>query len=594
MKKIILCAGIAALAVGCKKNPATATLDAGSTAAVATPPPATGTPPSTTPPASAAGGEVGAQQQVSDCPKSLGGNEEVARTIKKECGPITVTSNYYVDGSLTLEAGAQLKIQDGVELAIGYNKAAKLIVKGTAEEPVLMTAAGDAVPGSWKGLRLYRNADRSQLVGLVVEHAGDDRGALYIAANDVVVKGGAVRSTKEIGLFIDGEGSVSELSGMTFEKTGGAALSVMAGTVGGLGAGNKFDEGAVIEVRGGEVDKSTKWQNAGAPYQVTQDLYVQGKNNVRAVLEIQAGTELRFGDGVELAVGYASAGTLAAVGTAEKPVTFTSSSDKAPGAWPGVSLYRQGEGRFENAVFEAGGGTDDYRGGVYAQNGSTLAVKGCTFKGNRTGLSIEVGVKVKGISGSSFAGSEKKAMSIGPNDLGMVAADNKFGENERVEIQGGEVETSQTWNALPAVLEVQQDIQINKRSTLTLAPGLELRFRDGTGLGVGYSDESALKAVGTAEAPIKLHGSREEAGAWEGITVHGTARDVVLEHVVLAHTGGAAGIHVHGAATVKATDVTCNKCAGGVITWECPSKVTNAEIKAGEGTPAAEIKPEGC
>jgi len=41
----------------------------------------------------------------------------------------------------------------------------------------------------------------------------------------------------------------------------------MAGTVGGLGAGNKFDEGAVIEVRGGEVDKSTKWQNAGAPYQ---------------------------------------------------------------------------------------------------------------------------------------------------------------------------------------------------------------------------------------------------------------------------------------------------------------------------------------
>ena len=116
---------------------------------------------------------------------------------------------------------------------------------------------------------------------LVVEHAGDDRGALFIAAADVVVKGGAVRSTKEIGLYIDNEGSVTELSGVSFEKTGGAALSVMAGTVGGIGAGNKFEEGAYIEVRGGEVEKNAKWQNAGAPYQLTQDVYIQGKNNVR-------------------------------------------------------------------------------------------------------------------------------------------------------------------------------------------------------------------------------------------------------------------------------------------------------------------------
>jgi hypothetical protein len=593
VKKIALCAGIAALAFACKKGPTTATLDAGSTAAVATPPPATGTAPATPPPATAAGGEVGSLPAVNDCPKSLGGNEEVARTIKKECGPITVTSSYYVDGSLTLEAGAQLKFQDGAELAVGYSKPAKLMVKGTAEDPVILTAAGDAVPGSWKGVRLYAKADRSQLVGLVIEHAGDDRGALFIGAEDVVVKGGAVRSAKEIGLFIDNQGSVSELSGVTFEKTGGPALSVTAGTVGGLGAGNTFEAGAFIEVRGGEVQKSTKWQNPGAPLQVTQDLYVQGKNNVRAVLEIQPGVELRFGDGVEMAVGYASAGSVTAVGTAEQPVTFTSSSEKAPGAWPGLMVYRQGEGKFENVVFEAGG-DDENRAALWVQAEAALTVKGATFKGNRTGLSAERGARLKGVSASSFEGSEKKAMSIAPNELGMVAADNKFGENERIEILGGEVETSQTWNALPAVLEVQQDVQVSKRSTLTLAPGLELRFRDGAELGVGYTDESSLKAVGTAEAPIKLRGAREESGAWTGVVVYSMARDVVLEHVMVAHTGGDAGVNVRGDATVKATDVSCEKCAGGVLKWECPSKVTAAEIKAGEGTPAAEIKPEGC
>jgi hypothetical protein len=591
----MLCVALATCTFACKKTGETAaTADAAAAAATGAPTaPATGAapPPADTP--TAAGGEVAALKEVSDCPKSLAGDEEVARTIKKECGPIVVTSNYGVNGTLTLEAGAQLKFQDGTELFVGYNKASKIIVKGTPEDPVILTAAGDAVPGSWRGLRLYDKADRSQLVGLVVEHAGDERGAIFVAAQDVVVKNVTVRSSKEAGLYLDNQGAVSELSGSRFEKTGGAAVSLVAGTVGSLGGGNQLEEGGTIEVRGGTVDKNARWQNAGAPYLLTQDVSVEGKNNVRATLEIQPGVELRFGDGVELSVGYNSAGTLVAVGSAEQPVVFTSAGDKAPGAWQGVVVYRNGEARFENATLEAGG-SEEARGAIHAMNGSALSIASCAFKGNRSAVTLEDGVRLKAIAGSKFEGGEKKALRVGPNEFGAVAADNSFADGERVEIDGGDVTSAQTWHAHKVVLEVQDDVSIDKRAALTLAPGIELRFRDGAGMSVGYNEESTLKAAGTAEAPIRLRGAREEAGAWEGLSIYSNARDVVLENVILEHTGGTAGVTVRGTAVVKASNLTCNKCENGAISWECPGKVTTSEIKAGEGTPAAEIKPEGC
>src|SRR5262249_30035531 len=154
--------------------------------------------------------------QGSDCPKSLAGHEEVARTIAKECGPVAITGDYSNEGGLTLEAGAVLKVADSAEIDIGYNKPAKLIVKGTDKEPALITSAGDAVPGSWKGLFLYRNAARSRIEGLVVENAGtttDSGGALYIDAQDVTLKGSTIRNAKAIGLYVDGDGRFAEMSG---------------------------------------------------------------------------------------------------------------------------------------------------------------------------------------------------------------------------------------------------------------------------------------------------------------------------------------------------------------------------------------------
>src|SRR3990170_4968114 len=50
-----------------------------------------------TPATSAAGGDVAPTGPVvTECPKSLAGDEEVQRVISKDCGTVVVTGDYYV------------------------------------------------------------------------------------------------------------------------------------------------------------------------------------------------------------------------------------------------------------------------------------------------------------------------------------------------------------------------------------------------------------------------------------------------------------------------------------------------------------------
>jgi hypothetical protein len=588
---VMIAALVAALGCSNKKSTSAGTPDAAAAAAAPAPAPAEKAP--AAPAATAEGGAVSGLKEVTECPKSLGGTEEVARTIKKECGPVRVTSSYYIDGSLTLEAGAVLQFDEGTELAVGYAKPSKIITKGTAADPVILTASGDKVPGFWKGVWIFAKGNRSRLEGVVVEYAGSDRGAILVEATDVAVKGVTVREAKEIGLKLDDRGALTELDGSTFEKAGTYALSLPASALGGLGETNKLEAEAVIQVRGGPVEKSAKWRPLGAPYLFTGDTSIEGKGT-RAVVEVMPGTELRFADEAELAVGYSSAGGLVAVGTAEKPILFTSGGEKRAGAWPGVHVYNHGEAKIEHAVFEHGGKVED-RAVVTGSGKAVLSVKSSTFKDNRAALVIDDVVKLQAYEGNKHSGSEKRTLHVSPSQLSAVGAGNTYeGEGERIEVRGGEVKESGTWTPQAVATEVTGDVNVDGRAVLTLSPGVDLRFREGASFSVGYSEQAGLKAVGTAEQPIKLRGVREEAGGWEGVVLYNNARDTVLEHVEVSHTGGKAGVYAHPNATATIKNLTCVKCAVAALTYECNAKLTASDVKAGEATPEAEKKPEGC
>jgi hypothetical protein len=595
-KTIILLA--VGLTAGCgKKLPAGQ--DAGAGAGASGTKPATPTP---TPPPSAggggdtttaAGGAVEDLKVVNDCPKSLQGGEKVARTIKKECGTVIIAGDYNVDGSLTLEAGVRLEVQENAEITVGYSTPAKIIVKGTAADPVTITTHGDKVAGFWKGLHLYNNAKRSSIEGLVIEYGGNDRGAIWIAADGVTLKGSTVRGGSDFGVRVDNDVVLGELSGMTFEKAGKIAMSVPPAALAGLGPGNKFDGDAVIEVREGAVVDNAKWQNAGAPYLFTGNVSIDGKTT-RAIVEIAAGTELRFAEDIELAVGYARPAGLRVAGAADKPVVFTSGGEKTPGAWRGIHVYSNGDATLENAVVEYGGTQED-KGAIYTDTGS-LSLKGVTVRNNKNGVVVkEREAKLKTISGCKLGPNEKLSLSIPAALFGMVAADNTYEKDQRIGIRGGEVTDKQTWLAQGAAIEVQENnVSVDRGGVLTLGPGIDLAFRGNAELSVGYADSASLKAEGAPDKPIRLHGVGADADKWKGIVLYHNAHDVSIKNV-LVEDSGQGGVRADGGATAKIENLTCKKCAEAtLVVKECEAKIDATGLKAEDGTPAPESKPDGC
>lgn len=533
----------------------------------------------------AEGGAVTDLPVVTDCPKSLAGAEAVARTIKKACGPVVVTAEYDINGSLTLEAGAILKFQDGADLEVGYNGAAKLIVKGTDAEPVTFTSAGDAAPGAWRGVRLYAHANRSQIDHLVIENAGDDKGALFLDAQDLVVKGSTIRNAKEVGIVVGDNGRLAELSGNTFDKAGKIAVKAHPNVIGAIGA-NKFDDGAYVEIEGGSVEDSAKWQNPGAPYVVIGEIDVDGKNG-RATLEITAGTELRFKD-ADLDVGYNREATLVVSGTADKPVIFTAAEDKTPGTWHGIWVYAKGEVRIANAqISYAGGGAAD-RGALMIDRG-TATVTATTFKDNKRGVNIKNEATIKSFDQNKLSASPEPALATIADAVGGFGS-NTFDKDAHLEITGGKIAHTQTWQPQGVAYEITSEVTVDDKQTLTLAPGVELAFAGDQQLSIGYNSDGTLKAVGTKEQPIKLHATRDDV-TWKGLFLYGHALGSELANVQLAGTGGEAGIIVEHGASAKLTDITCAKCKGGVLTSKCGATITTSGIKAGDGTPAGEIKP---
>lgn len=575
------------VAAGCKKKPAedkaagsaSGAASASASASGATPAGSAGSAVQT-----AEGGAVAALPVVTDCPKSLAGTEAVARTIKKECGPIQVTADYTVEGSLTLEAGAILKFADNAELGVGYNKPAKIFVKGTDKEPVTMTSAGDSAPGIWHGLRLYEHAARSQIEGLVLENAGDSKGAIVVDAKDVSLKGSTIRNAKEIGLQIGRDASFAALSGNTFDKAGKIAITTRAPAVASIGP-NKFDEGAFIQIEGGTVDENAKWANPGAPFVVIDEVSVEGKNG-RCTLEIAAGTELRFKD-TSFNVGYNRDGTLVVAGTPEQPVVFTAAEDKTPGAWHGLYVYEHGEARITGAAFSfAGGGTND-RGALYVNDGA-LSLAKSSFKDNKRGVNLKRKTKLKALEGTTFSASAEPALALEADLVGAIGAGNTFDKDAHIEIAGGRIEHSATWQPQTVAYDVASELQVEK-ATLTLAPGVELAFADEE-LTVGYNNDSTLKAIGTKDKPIKLRALRDDA-TWKGLRLYGHAVNSELAFVHVAQTSGDAGIIVERDAVAKLSDVACAKCANAAVTSKCGAKLTATNIKADAGTPKGELKP---
>ena len=149
-----------------------------------------------------------------------------------------------------------------------------------------------------------------------------------------------VTNTNGRGFTLDGtarfaEGSTRLVSTGNTERPG-YTNGIGMGSIPGDGSytGNGDD---VIDVYGGAIDRDDTWSKLDVPYIVSFELIIAGTPTTPAVVTIEPGALLLFGNGRGITVGNeGAAGGLIAVGTADEPIVFTGPGAPDPGVWPGL------------------------------------------------------------------------------------------------------------------------------------------------------------------------------------------------------------------------------------------------------------------
>ncbi|MBI9089152.1 MAG: right-handed parallel beta-helix repeat-containing protein [Desulfobacterium sp.] len=527
--------------------------------------------------------------------------------------------------TLTIEPGVTVRFRPNTRLAVGhYNNFGALVARGTPEAPIIFTSdATTPQPGDWKGL-CFDNAtddDTTVLEHCVVEYAGKTHNAgIYCSYASPTFRSCIIRNSSAHGIYLNSNANPvigGEGAGNTI--TGNAAYGIYAANTAStpiithntissngsfpirIGADktvsdNSFSENnhQAIELIGGSISADTSWTDQGVPYIVTSDITVQ-----QASLTVAPGVTVRFRPNTRLAVGhYNNFGALVARGTPEAPIIFTSdATTPQPGDWKGLCFDNATDDDttvLEHCVVEYAGKT--HNAGIYCSYASPT-FRSCIIR-NSSAHGIYLNSNANPVIGGEGAGNtitgnaaygiyaantastpiitHNTISSNGsfPIRIGAdkTVSDNSFSENnhQAIELIGGSISADTSWTDQGVPYIVTSDITVQQAS-LTVAPGVTVRFRPNTRLAVGhYNNFGALVARGTPEAPIIFtsDATTPQPGDWKGLYFDNATNDdaTVLEHCVVEYAGKThnAGIYCYYASPVIKSCILRNSSHSGI------------------------------
>lgn len=285
--------------------------------------------------------------------KFTGGAVNADRTLSKACSPYTIKSDIDVNGNatLTIEPGVTLRFDPEREISIGYNAAAKLSAVGTAAEPIVFTSSASTPgAGDWVGVKLWTNTMNGTALKYVkFDYCGSNADACLLGSgakpNRVTVdhvtfshvgpgSNAIWQKDKDSNFAI----TACTFSDIPTSPKQSYAISLYAPSFAGIDSNNVFNDGAMVELKGGVIASNATWKNIGTTVAVTEDLGIEGTST--PVLTLAAGSVFKFASGIELYLGYNDPGSLIAVGTAAAPITLTSlAGTPAAGDWMGIRLW---------------------------------------------------------------------------------------------------------------------------------------------------------------------------------------------------------------------------------------------------------------
>ncbi len=501
---------------------------------------------------------------------------------------------------LTIEPGVKLYMRAGTSIFVGYSYYSNvyygaLKAEGTEDKPILFTSASQTPnPGDWGALYFQpqTNGAKTSLSRTIIEYAGASYGAsVYAASANFSFADNEIRYGRGYGIYCDDGSTGMTIARNKFAANQNAPISVLPNGVN-LLEGNYGD--GRIYVRGGDMTVADAlWRLQPLDYELLGNITVRhAQSGQTAVLTIEPGVKLYMRAGTSIFVGYSYYsnvyyGALKAEGTEDKPILFTSASQTPnPGDWGALYFQLQTKSAktsIDRAIIEYAGAS--YAAGIYLNSaafpiknseirygsghgiyfaGECYSVVGGAGAGNKIYGNAKYGLfqadnqGLPSIIGNEILGNGGSALRVGTN---LDVYGNKISGNGRdvIEVYGGTLNKTASWRDESAPYVVLSNITVGGASngasaTLTLEPGVVLKFVSGAGLFLGYTYYSnvyygALKAVGTSGRPVffTADSPAPSPGYWSAIYFQDQTNDsaTVIDRAVIEYGGASYGANLY-------------------------------------------------
>lgn len=269
-------------------------------------------------------------------------------------------------------------------------------------------------------------------------------------------------------------------------------------------------------------------------YTITRQISISN-----ALLTINAGSLLIFQANTGFNV--QQDGALAALGTVNRPITFTG-EQKTAGYWQGIrfSWSNNLNNVLQHSIIEfAGGQTFNAAVDVLSSSVSPSRV---SINNTVVSDSLSAGFSFANNTILSFSQNSMLRNSVpvtlGANNIGNLDTQSNYAGNsaDHIEIKNGSLSVDQTWQKLdvPYYLGTQRR---NVSANQIILAGNQLIF--GAGGGLSIQDTGSVKAVGLIDKRIVFTGEQQTPGYWLGIEL-AWSNDInnEFEFVTIEYAGG--------------------------------------------------------
>lgn len=458
-------------------------------------------------------------------------------------GNFSVKGTVYVNAELTIKPGSIIVFHEDAQLYVQNEGTIK--AEGTAEKPITFKAREKGA--DWKHIYINSNAGKSSKFAYC--HISGAETGIYVYQNKVSIDNCVIKDCSVNGVYLHGESEFGSFTANTISDCEEYPLVIPFLQATAVTSDNEISgmgillDDYIVRKKNGKVTVHEQT----IPYVLYHDVFDINDN---AEVTIEPGVTIEMPEDGMIRVGQYTSGKLVAVGTAEKPITFTSKAkDKAAGDWKKIYFdeYAMKSSALKYCNIEYAGDGDEGAVEVYY---TAVAIDSCTIT-NSSSYGVLVNSSEDGsfisFSGNVIKDTELYPVSCNAAAAGVITADNELGEMG-IEISGYQLTKKVTWQNLNVPYTMRSnDFNINEGGSLTIMPGVTVLMTENGYIRVGEYTEGKLVAVGTEEEPIIFTSAMSDKwpGDWQGIQFEEyVVAGSILDHCKVLYGGRDDGANV--------------------------------------------------